>query len=325
MYLSGCLTGGPRLRHPARLDRVKLLKPPAVTSGAGVGVIAPASPVRAEFVKRGVAELERLGFRVKLGRHLYEKARYTAGRVEDRRSDLLELWDDPDVSALFCARGGYGAMELLDGLEAERFREDPKVFLGSSDATALLGFMASRAGIVTFHGPMLAQQIARGSYDAEGLLATIGSERSPGLLSAPGVEWLHEGEAEGVLLGGCLSLIASLVGTGYLPSFAESILFLEDVQVKPYQIDRMLTQLKLAGELDGVQGLVFGQMPGCEQHPEQGYALTQMLSDWTADLKIPVLFGFPSGHTVSEAKTLPLGVQSRLDGAGLSLLEGAVS
>lgn len=281
--------------------------------------------MRREFVQRGVAELERLGFRVKLGSHLFERGRYTAGSVKDRLSDILALWDDPEVSALVCARGGYGAMELLDGLGADRFRDNPKVFLGSSDATALLGFLAARAGIVSFHGPMLAQQIARGSYDAEGLVAAIGSDRAPGLLSAAGVEWLHEGEAEGVLLGGCLSLIASLVGTRFLPSLAGSILFLEDVQVKPYQIDRMLTQLKLAGCLEGVRGLVFGQMPGCEQHPEQGYTLSQMLSDWTADLKIPVLFGFPSGHTVSDTKTLPLGVQSCLDGAGLSLLEGAVS
>jgi muramoyltetrapeptide carboxypeptidase len=313
-----------RPRLLARLDLVKLLKPPALRPQAVVGVIAPASPVRREFVERGVAELERLGFRAKLGRHLYDKSRYTAGSVDDRLADLVELWDDPDVSALFCARGGYGAMELLGELGADRFRDNPKVFLGSSDVTALLGFMAARAGIVSFHGPMLAQQIARGSYDAEGLLAAIGSERAPGLIPADGVQRLHEGAAEGVLFGGCLSLIASLIGTPFLPSFEGSILFLEDIQVKPYQIDRMLTQLSLAGRLEGVRGLVFGQMPGCEQHPEQGYTLPQMLTDWTDHLNIPVLFGFPSGHTSSECRTLPLGVRARLDGDGLSVLEGAV-
>jgi muramoyltetrapeptide carboxypeptidase len=304
---------------------VNFLKPPAIPAGAVIGVIAPASSVRREFVERGVAEIERLGFTVKLGRHLYERGHYTAGSVRHRLSDLLELWDDPDVDALFCARGGYGTMELLDELGADRFRDNPKVFLGSSDVTVLLSFLAARAGLVSFHGPMLAQQIARRSYDVEGLLAVIGSDRAPGVLPAARVEWLHEGEAEGVLLGGCLSIIASLVGTPFLPSFEGSILFLEDIQVKPYQIDRMLTQLRLAGRFEGLRGLVFGQMPGCEQHPDQGYTLTEMLAGWTADLQIPVLFGFPSGHTLSDTMTLPLGVQSRLEGSGLSLLEGAVT
>jgi muramoyltetrapeptide carboxypeptidase len=301
------------------------LKPKAVGPGSVVGVVAPASPVRREFVEQGVRELEGLGFRPRLGPRLYHRGRYTAGSAEDRLQDWTELWEDPDVEALFCARGGYGSMDLLTRLSPERARENPKVVLGSSDATALLAFLGSGAGLSTFHGPMVAQQIARGDYDRGNLLAVLGSREAPGTIAAERAEALHPGAAEGPLLGGCLSILAALVGTRFLPSFRGALLFIEDTQTKPYQIDRMLTQLRLAGLLDGVRGMIFGEMPGCEQHPDQGYSLEDMLRDWTAYLHVPVLFGFPSGHTRSKGLTLPLGTRARLDGDGLTLLEGAVS
>jgi muramoyltetrapeptide carboxypeptidase len=281
--------------------------------------------VRREFLEAGLAELERLGFRARVAPHVYGRSRYTAGSAEARLEDWNALWDDPEVEAIFCARGGYGSMELLPRLQAERIRERPRVVLGSSDVTALHAFLMRGAGVVGFHGPMVAQQIARGAYDRAGLLAVLGSTEPRGRLEAERAEMLHGGAAEGRLAGGCLSLIAALAGTPFLPSFQGSILFLEDSQTKPYQIDRMLTQLRLAGLLDGVRGIVFGEMPDCDQHPEQGYTLAEMLRDWTSDLRVPVLFGFPCGHTVSPAVTLPLGVLARLDGDGLALLESAVS
>jgi len=301
------------------------LKPKALRTGAVIGVVAPASPVRKEFIDPGVAELERLGFRTRLGKRIFHRGRYTAGSAEDRLQDWIELWEDPDVSALFCARGGYGSMDLLTRLPAERARENPKAVLGASDATALLLFLMSGAGLVSFHGPMVAQQIARGDYDRENLLRVLGSVEAPGRIAVETAERLHRGAAEGPLLGGCLSIVAALAGTRFLPSFDGAILFLEDTQTKPYQIDRMLTQLRLAGLLDGVRGLVFGEMPGCEQHPDQGYTLKEMLRDWTSYLRVPVLYGFPSGHTRSKGLTLPLGARVRLDDDGLTLLEGAVS
>ena len=302
-----------------------MLKPPRVRSGALVGVMAPASPVREEYVDRGLAELERLGFRTRVGTHLYARGRYTAGGWKQRRDDLLALWNDPDVEAIFCARGGYGSMELLASLDPDIFRERPKVFLGASDVTAVHGFLGARAGIVAFHGPMVAQRIARRGYDAEGLVRLIQTPEPAGVLGAPEtLEILHRGSAEGELFGGCLSIVASLVGTPFLPPLADAILFLEDTLVKPYQIDRMLMQLKMAGCLDSIRGLVFGQMVNCEQHPDQGYTLQEMLRDWTAYLGVPVLYGFPSGHTQTNAVTLPLGIRARIDAEGLHLLEGAV-
>ena len=294
-------------------------------AGAVIGVVAPASPVRKEFIDRGVSELESLGFRTRLGKRLYHRGRYTAGTASERLEDWIELWEDTDVSALFCARGGYGSMDLLDRLSPESLRENPKVVLGSSDATALLAFLMSGAGLLSFHGPMVAQQIARGDYDRGSLLTVLGSIEAPGRIALDTTETLHGGTGEGPLLGGCLSIVAALAGTRFLPSFEGAILFLEDTQTKPYQIDRMLTQLRLAGLLDGVRGLVFGEMPGCGQHPDQGYTLQEMLRDWTSYLRVPVLFGFPSGHTRSKGLTLPLGARARLDADGLTLLEGAVS
>lgn len=306
---------------------VDRLKPPALAPSSLVGVVAPASPVRQEFVERGLAELARLGFRTRTGRSLELRTRYTAGDATARAKDLLDLWQDPEVAAIFCARGGYGCLELLDHLDPQLFRARPKILLGSSDVTALLAFLTAKAGLVCFHGPMVAQQIAKGptAYDSASLMRVLTTVGAGGRIPAPGARELHPGSAEGILLGGCLSLVTALVGTPYLPGFEDAIVFLEDEAVKPYQIDRMLTQLRLAGCFDGVRGLVFGEMPGCHQHPDQGYRLEELLKELTGYLGVPVLTGFPSGHTVSPAQTLPFGSRARIDSEGLHLLEGAVT
>jgi muramoyltetrapeptide carboxypeptidase len=174
---------------------------------------------------------------------------------------------------------------------------------------------------------MVAQQIARGQagYDPASLTATLGLTEPRGRLIVPGARILHTGVGEGMLIGGCLSLITALVGTPFLPSFEDTLLLLEDSAVRPYQIDRMLMQLRLSGCLKSVRGLIFGEMPDCDQHPGQGYTIGELLQDLTADLGVPVMFGFPTGHTVSPAWTLPLGIRARLDEGGLSLLQGAVT
>ena len=303
-----------------------MIKPPALRASSVIGVVAPSSPIRREFLEKGIDELTGLGFQTRLGHSLGSSSRYTAGDPDQRVADLAELWEDPEVAAIFCARGGYGSLELLEKLDAERLRAHPKILLGSSDATALLCFLAARVGLVSFHGPMVAQQMARGksAYDSNNLLALLGDAQPAGKLAAPGVRSLHPGRAEGVLLGGCLSLVAALAGTPYLPSFDGAIVFLEDTAVKPYQIDRMLWQLRMSRSLHGVRGLVFGEMPGCEQHPSQGYELDDVLRDATAELGVPVLSGFPSGHCRSPAMTIPFGVRASVDRDGLTLLEGAV-
>ncbi len=303
-----------------------MLKPPALGPSSLVGVVAPASPVQREYLEAGLAELARLGLRTRVGSGIHRRSRYTAGDPALRADELTQLWEDPEVEAVFAARGGYGSMELLDRLDPSRFRAKPKLLLGSSDITALLCFLGAKAGLVCLHGPMVAQHIARGdaAYDRSSLMAAACRSEPLGRIGVPGVSFIRRGSAEGILFGGCLSLVAALVGTPFLPSFDGAILFLEDRGVKPYQIDRLLTQMRLAGSLKGIRGLVFGEMLDCGQHPDQGYSLEELLTDLTAELGVPVLFGFPSGHTISPAITLPFGVRARIDDEGLHILEGAV-
>ncbi len=298
---------------------------PAVVPPAVIGVLAPASPVRIEYVEAGERNLERLGFRVRRSPHLFARADYTAGSPEQRVGDFLGFLDDPEVEAILCARGGYGCLDLLPRVPLSRLRAAPKAIIGASDATALLA-LASRAGIPSFHGPMLAQQIARGeaAWDSAEFLSLLAGAAPGTRLAWRGAETLHAGVAEGVLRGGCLSLVAALVGTPWAIRFAGAIAVLEDIGTKPFQIERMFTQLRYAGALDGVRGFVFGEMPGCVQHPDQGYTTADLLRRLTESFGAPAVFRYATGHTEpgSLCRTAPLEVGARMDEAGLTLLEG---
>ncbi len=303
------------------------MRPPAVVPPAGLGVFAPASPVRAEYLEAGERALAELGFRVRRAPALFERGDYTAGTPEQRAGDFLTLLDDEEVAALFCARGGYGSLDLLERIPPGRLRERPKALLGASDATALHA-LAARAGIVSFHGPMVAQQMARGAeaWDSGELLGLL-SATSPGFrLAWRAAEPLHGGSAEGALRGGCLSLVAALVGGPCELRFEGAIAVLEDIGVKPYQIERMFTQLRQAGAFRGVRGFVFGEMPGCVQHPDQGYTTADLLRRLTAPFGVPAVMGFATGHTTpgSACRTLPFGVGARMDDSGVTLLEAPV-
>ena len=302
------------------------VRPQAVPPGATVGILAPASPVQLPWLEAGEAELRRIGLVPRRSGNLLKRSGYTAGSAAERTEDLLELLEDEGVSALFGARGGYGCLDLLPLMPPERIREHPKVLLGGSDLTALLALW-SGAGVVSFHGPMVAQQIARGPsrWNAEETLGLLRA-RGPGFeLPWRDAESLHPGRAEGVLRGGCLSILAALAGTPFATSFRGAIAVLEDISVKPYQIERMLTQLALAGLLDGVRGIIFGRMPGCTQHPDQGYTTAELLARLSERFEVPAVFGFATGHTADDpCRTVPLEVRARMDEDGLTLLEGAV-
>lgn len=326
--------GGPDPPEAPAAGLPPRLRPPAVRPGATVGIFAPASPVRPEFLEAGEAELRRLGFEPRRSPNLLKRADYTAGAPEERASDFRALLEDDEVAALFAARGGYGSLDLLPLVEPSLLRRSPKAVLGASDATALLAW-ARRAGVTGFYGPMVAQQIARGedAFDAGELLGSLAAVEPGFRLPWRGARFLHPGAAEGVLAGGCLSLVASLAGTAFEVRFDGAVALFEDLAVKPYQLERMLRQLDLAGALRGVRGIVFGQMPGCVQHPDQGYELPDLLRRLTERFEVPVVFGFAAGHTDKAApdpearkcRTVPLGVPARLDEDGLTLLEAAVT
>jgi muramoyltetrapeptide carboxypeptidase len=287
------------------------LKPPALRPGDLIGVVAPASNIKPEMLAEGCRELERLGFRTLYRPGITTTHRYFSGTVERRAAEFLEMLRNPDVRAIFCARGGYGSGRILPYLEPELLRANPKIINGSSDITVLLSHL-DRSGLVGFHGPMVATALRLGEagYNRSILLGVLKGDAVRFPLAGTSV--LRPGSAEGRLTGGCLTLVAATLGTPYEIDTADSILILEDQDTKPYQIDRMLTQLKQAGKLAGVRGIVFGEMLNCMQNVTQGYSLEEVIMDVLDDERIPILYGFPTGHTSGPNVLVPFGIRARL-------------
>jgi len=303
-----------------------LRKPPALKKGDLIGVVAPAGVVKTEDLGNGVRRLEELGFRVALGRSLYQSARYLAGRDEERAADLAEMFANPEVKAVVAARGGYGTSRIIPLLDAKALARSPKIFVGSSDLTLLLHFLRSACRLVTFHGPMVSPNFGKYSSPTTNgeFVRILGATTPPGPIDVTGVKVLKGGSGEGVLTGGCLSLVCQTIGTPYEIQTEDAILFLEDINEPPYRIDRMLTYLKQVGKFDGVRAVVFGLMPDCHPSPQELYTLEDVIRDVLADLPCPILYDFPSGHGGTNV-TLPFGVRAAVEGSTLSILEAPVS
>ncbi len=291
-------------------------KPRAAGPGDLVAVAAPAGPVDADRLDRGVAELESLGFRVRVADGVLARRGFTAGSADDRLAQLHALFADPAVRAIFCARGGAGSVHVVPRLDGGLLRADPKLLVGYSDVTAL-HLVLDRLGLTSLHGPMVARELADGAaaYDAPSLWRGVSGEGFPWTSPPGAIVPLRGGSAEGILRGGCLSLLAASVGTPWaLDTSAEpTILFCEDLDERPYRVDRMLRQLRLAGALVGVKGIVLGEMKGCAAGPEDGYTLEEILLEALDGLALPVASGLPSGHATRPNLTLPLGVRTRLE------------
>lgn len=294
-----------------------------------MGVCAPAGPVDPPALDKGVAQLESLGFRVRRAGGILERRGFTAGTLETRLADLRGLFADDEVKGIVCARGGAGASGLLPRLDGEWLRARPKAFVGYSDIT-LLHLYLNRRGLVTFHGPMVAKDLATGAYDRPSLLGALTGQGPPYRSEAEDLLPLRPGEAEGRLRGGCLSLLASAAGTPWALETKgdDTILFMEDVDEPPYRIDRMLRQLRASGALSGVRGIVFGDMKGCSPRLDADYTLEDVIGEALEGLDVPLAFGLSSGHSTGPNVTLPFGVRARLscsaDEARFELLESAV-
>jgi muramoyltetrapeptide carboxypeptidase len=307
--------------------RLKALRP-----GDVVGVAAPAGPVEEARLGRGVAELERLGFGVRLADGVLDRRAFTAGSVEGRLRQLHELFADPGIAAIACARGGAGTIQILPGLDRGLLARNPKPIVGYSDIT-LLHVEMERLGRTSLHGPMVARELADGeqAYDRASLWHALTGEGEP-YTSGPGdLGPLADGEAEGILRGGCLSMLAAAAGTpwAFRGRGDPTILFVEDVDEPPYRIDRMLRQLRASGGLSGVAGVVFGEMKGCAPGQGDGYSLEGVLLDALVGLEGPVALGLSSGHASRANVTLPFGVRARLDcasgEASFAVLEAPVA
>jgi muramoyltetrapeptide carboxypeptidase len=305
-------------------------KPPALRRGDLVGVCAPSGPIEPGELGNGVRELESLGFRVRVPEGILARTRFTAGTVERRVVELHALFGDPEVRAVVCARGGAGAGGLLDRIDTGILAANPKPFVGYSDATAF-HLLLARLGRVSVYGPMAGRGLHPGGYDRDSFLAAVCGEGSFFASGPDDLVSLREGEGEGVLRGGCLSLLAAAAGTpdAMRPDQEGTILFLEDVRERPFRIDRMLTQLRRSGAFAGVRGVVFGEMKGCAPEAEADYRLENVLLDALAGLEVPVALGLSAGHANHPIVSLPLGVRARLvcgeADARLEVLEAAVS
>lgn len=308
------------------------IKPPALRPGDTVGIVAPASNVKRADLEAGCANLRRAGYRPFYFDSIFDRDLYFAGSIERRARELEEMFAREEVRAIVCARGGYGANYLLQALDLEKIKTSPKIFVGYSDLTTLLTHFSDAAGLVTFHGPMVAKDWAHeGGVDLISWQAALAGTTAwePGLGEGSGARGLVEGAAEGILYGGCLSILAASLGTPYEIRTEGTILFLEDVAAKPFQIDRMLMQLKLASKLDAVRGIVFGEMRNCVQTKNQGYTLEEVVLRIVGKLGVPVAYGVPSGHVTAGNITLPIGVRAGLTVRGeqvsLKIVEGAVT
>jgi muramoyltetrapeptide carboxypeptidase len=308
------------------------IKPPALRPGDTVGIVAPASNVKRSDLEAGCDSLRRAGYVPSYSDSIFDRDLYFAGSVQRRAHELEEMFVRDDVRAIICARGGYGANYLLPELNLERIKLHPKIFVGYSDLTALLTHFSDSAGMITFHGPMVAKDWAhQDGVDVSSWQAALSGIEpwEPRLDAASGAIGLIDGIAEGILYGGCLSILAASLGTPYEIRTQGTILFLEDVAAKPFQIDRMLMQLKLAGKLDGVRGIVFGEMLNCVQAANQDYTLQEVVLRIVGGLKIPVAYGVRSGHVTAGNITLPIGVRAALTVRGeqvnFKILESAVT
>ncbi len=335
--LTGAATLAP-LSTGYAASRRKILKPARLSPGNTVGLITPASNAMEDENIRFAGDLIRsLGFKVKEGKHLYERNNYLAGSDQERADDVNAMFGDDDVDAIFCLRGGYGTPRILPYLDYPLIAKNPKVFLGASDITAILSAMHVKSGLVGFHGSNAGYNFSE--YTLAEYKKVLVNPSPTSFIGNPPAIQAREGFAErtnritrfsggtvtGHLIGGNLTLIATLIGTPYEPDFRGAILFLEDTDEAPYRIDRMLTQLWLAGKLQEVAGIAFGKFTKASDDGNT-YSVEQVIRMRCESLGVPVIRGLMIGH-VRDQTTVPVGLQAKLDAdAGtLQLLEAAVT
>jgi len=289
-------------------------KPRALAPGDRLAVVAPASPFTREEFDRGVEEIRRLGFEPVYDDSVFARQRYVAGSPALRAAAIQAAWHDPSIAGLIGVRGGYGSAQVLPLLDRAEAVRACKPFVGYSDLTAMLTFLTLGCQLVAFHGPMLAGRLGRGAegYDERSFMSALCRREPMGELAPPGLAAIRPGDATGMLLGGTLTQLLASLGTPF--AFAPPdgyVLFLDEVGERPYRLDRMVLQLRQTGLLDRAAAVVVGELPRCDE-PTGDPTARAVMAELFADFRGPVLIGFPSGHTVSPAMTLPFGVQARV-------------
>ena len=305
-----------------------ITKPKALKRGDVIGVCAPAGPaVDDEDLRKGVRYLEGLGYRVVLSPHVLRRRGYLAGTDKQRASDLMGLFADPKVRAIIALRGGYGTQRILPLLDFPTIRRNPKIVVGYSDLTVLSLALFAKTGLVTFAGPMVAAEMARGlsGVAEEHFWRCLTSTKPLGRFPGPSGAF-RKGTAEGRILGGNLSLVAAMIGTPYCPSFEKSLVLLEEIGERPYRVDRMLQQMSLAGVWNASRGLILGTFIDCDPEPgKPSLSLHEVFEETFQHFPQPILADLHHGH-VRQSLTVPIGVRARIQNTRkLVILESAVT
>jgi muramoyltetrapeptide carboxypeptidase len=337
---TGATLATPRLSTAGLAQDKPLIRPRRLQPGDTVGLITPATFVAdPEALVKAERTIKHFGWRAKWGKSVGKKSGYFGSTVTERLDDLHAMFRDPEVKAVFCVRGGYGSQHLLDRIDYDLIRRNPKIFAGYSDITAMHLAIHQNTGLVTFHSPVPLSAFTE--YTQKHFVPALTEAKPLGRLTNPDetnqlrpehtLRAVRAGKATGRLIGGNLTLISTLMGTPYEPDTRGAIFFLEDVGEEPYRIDRMLTQLRLAGKLQQAAGIIIGECADCapsEYKPfvAAGFSLGEVVDAILGALNVPVLSGLTFGHT-DDQLTLPLGLTATLDaGAGtVEIQQPAVS
>jgi len=285
----------------------KPIRPPRLRPGDTIGVVAPAGPFERKLFSQGLSTLEAMGFQICVPKEIFEKTGYLAGDDAHRAQLVNRLFKDPAIHAIVCARGGFGSLRILPRLDFDAIRENPKIFMGFSDITALLTAITTLGGLVSFHGPVVTTLANALKNTRDALLAAILSDAPLEVQSANGVV-IRAGRAQGPVIGGNLTTLCHLLKTPFEAGFKNHILLLEDRGEALYRIDRMLFQMKLAGCFEGIVGLVLGSFEGCGSLDD----VFQVFEEHFKDIPVPILAGFDVGHG-EQNLTIPIGLDAILD------------
>lgn len=288
-------------------EKDKPIRAPRLKPGDTVGIVAPASPFDRDVFNQGLNVLVSMGFRTFVPDGIFENNRFLAGSDAHRAKLVTQVFQDPTVDAILCAKGGFGCLRILPLLDFDVMRTNPKVFIGYSDITALLAAITSKTGLVTFHGPLVATLAGAPEFTRESMLAAISSDTHLNVTPGKGVA-IKAGRAQGPVIGGNLTTLCHLLGTPYEPRFENHILLLEDRGEAHYRIDRMLFQMKLSGCFEGIAGLVLGSFEECGALD----GIFQIFEEHFRDFAVPILAGFDVGHGAQNL-TIPFGIDAILD------------
>ena len=308
-----------------------MYKPRALKPGDTLGLLAPASMTDHQNVDKAIEKLKKMGFNVKVGKSPYKRYGYLSGEDKVRADDINSMFKDKEIDGIICTRGGYGTPRILPLLDYDAIRDNPKVFIGFSDITALHIAFNQKSELVTYHGPMAVSNLIKGvsEFTMESLLDSVSRTASERVINNPEgtkVETVCQGTSEGIITGGNLSLLTNSIGTPYEIDTKGKILFIEEISEDVYKIDRALNQLKLAGKFEDAIGIILGDFNDCDKSKhDESLSLMEVINHHIKNANKPTIFNLKSGHC-EPMITLPLGIKVRLDATerALTILESSV-